>query len=114
MPRQPSERTVRRLGWVLLIIGIFLVGLMGTITWHLYPSMTHPRVADASGSTFTGTADEARDALRIFGLVIAFGLLSIVNGLWQIVTGRRNIIVVGVTLATAALLYFAARSFLPA
>ena len=113
MPKPQNPRTVRRLGWVLLLLGLFLVGLMGTITWNLYPSMTHPGVADAGGSTFTGTTQQARDALQLFGMVMAFGLLSTVNGLWQIATGRRNLAFVGVTLVLAAALYFAARGFLP-
>ena len=42
MTGPPSMRRVRVLGWLLLAIGVFLVGLMGTITWYIYPSMTHP------------------------------------------------------------------------
>ena len=114
MARPQNPRTVRRLGWLLVVIGLFLVGLMGTITWRMYPSMSHPGVADISGTTFTGTAAEGHDALQLFGLVIAFGALSIVNGVWQIATGRRNLVFTGVTLVVAAALYLAARNMLPA
>lgn len=109
---QPNPRTIRRLGWLLLVIGLFLVGLMGTITWRMYPSMSHPGIPDASGSTWTGTAAQGHDALQLFGLVIAFGVVSILNGVWQIATGRRNLLFVGLTLALGALLYLFGRGIL--
>jgi len=80
---------IRRLGWVLLAIGLFLVGLMGTITYHVAPTMLHPGVL-IDGSKFTGTVEQGMLALRLFGIVIAFGFASGVMGLSQIRTGRRN------------------------
>ncbi|WP_425230993.1 hypothetical protein [Sphingomonas sp.] len=109
MPEQ-TPRTVRRLGWVLLFIGLFLVGLMGAITWKMYPSMSHPGVTDASGTTFTGTAAQAHDALQLFALVIAFGFVAMANGVWQIATGRRNLAFAAVSLVLGAALFLFARS----
>jgi MFS family permease len=80
---------VRGLGWLQLLIGLFLVGLMGTITYNLAPSLLSP-AAPADGSRFTGTPEQALVILGLFGLVIAFGVGSIASGLWQIATGRRN------------------------
>lgn len=112
MTSERNPRTVRRLGWLLLVVGLFLVGLMGTVTWRIYPSMSHPGVADLSGTTFTGTPAQAHDALQLFGIVIAFGLVSMLNGIWQIATGRRSLVFAGVTLAVGAALVFAARGFM--
>jgi hypothetical protein len=47
-------------------------------------------VPDASGSRFTGTTEQAQLILGLFGLIIVFGLTSIVGGLWQVITGTRN------------------------
>jgi hypothetical protein len=38
-----TARFVRRLGWAQLVIGLFLVGLMGTITFIVAPIMSAGR-----------------------------------------------------------------------
>jgi MFS family permease len=87
--RLRSARLVRGLGWLQLLIGLFLVGLMGTITYYLAPALLSPAAA-TEGARFTGTPGQALMILGLFGLVITFGVGSIAAGLWQIVTGRRN------------------------
>ena len=93
--------TVR--GWVLLFIGLFLVLLMGTITWNLAPSMLQPG-KEVDGGTFTGTAEEARTFLGLFALVIAFGLTAAVNGAFIIATGRQSRFFTILSLVAAAVL----------
>jgi MFS family permease len=89
--RLRTARQVRRLGWMQLAIGMFLVGLMGTITYNVAPLLLPPPVAPAAGGArFTGTPEQAQMILGLFAMVIVFGLGSIVSGLWQIKTGRRN------------------------
>ena len=87
--RVRTAKVVRRLGWLQLLIGLFLVGLMGTITYNLAPALLSPAAA-TDGSRFTGSPGQALMILGLFGLVITFGFGSIAAGLWQIVTGRRN------------------------
>jgi MFS family permease len=103
-----SAGQVRRLGWAQLILGLFLVGLMGTITFNLAPSMLRPG-ASQSGTRFTGTPEQAQLILGLFGLVIVFGLTGIVNGLWQIITGRRNKWILVIILVLAVLLIVGGR-----
>jgi cation transport ATPase len=105
--RMKTSRHVRILGWVLLVIGLFLIGLMGTITWNLLPDLLYPEQARARGS-FTGTNEQAQMTLRLFGMVIAVGAASLVNGLYQIMTGRRSRVFVLISLALAAVLIFMA------
>src|SRR5437868_3057627 len=71
--RSVGESPLR--GIVLLLCGLFLLGLMGTIAYNMYPTLTHPGVR-IEGSTFTGTADQARITLLLFAAVIAFGLVA--------------------------------------
>ncbi len=99
-----TPKTVRRLGWVLLALGLFLIVLMGTITWNLAPMMMHPGDPTATGSSFTGTADQARMILRLFAVVIVFGVATAFNGIWQIVTGRRNLVIMWIVLGIAGVL----------
>ncbi len=96
---------VKRYGWVLLAFGLFLVGLMGTVTFNMAPMMLHPGgEIQPSGSSFTGTAEQARTIFLLFGTVIAFGLATIINGGWQIVTGRRSMVMTIGSLALAVVL----------
>ncbi|HYY42921.1 MAG TPA: hypothetical protein VE775_09335 [Pyrinomonadaceae bacterium] len=87
--RLRTAREVRALGWLQLLIGIFLVGLMGTITFKLAPLLLQTGVREG-GSRFTGTPQQAFLILGLFGLLILFGATSMTSGLWQIKTGRRN------------------------
>ena len=88
--RLMPARQIRRLGWVLLVIGLFLLALMGTIAFYLAPSLLQPGRQTVGGSRFTGTAQQGMSALMLFGAVMLFGLTTIINGLWQIRTGQRN------------------------
>ena len=104
-----TSRSVRRLGWTLLVIGAGLVGLMGTITVTTLPSLLP--VGNALGpDRFNGMEEQAQSILTLFGLVIAFGLASAFNGVWQILSGRRNRLVLLLTLVPAVALVFAAYS----
>ena len=88
-------------GWILLFLGLFLILLMGTITANLAPTMLRPgEVID--GSTFEGTPEQARIFLGLFALVILFGFVSTIYGLFQIVTRRESKAFMLVTLLLAA------------
>lgn len=98
-----TPRTIRVLGWLLLACGVFLVGLMSYLWVVLAPSMAHPGDT-TGGTTFTGTAEQGRTILTVFGAVIVFGLGSTAYGVWMIVTGRRSIaMMIGVLVLAAAL-----------
>ncbi|HEX7174086.1 MAG TPA: hypothetical protein VF240_02215 [Pyrinomonadaceae bacterium] len=88
---------VRVLGWVLLVIGAFLVLFMGGITVLVAGIIAN---ANLPGSTNRFAGDEKQMAIMfgLFGLVIAFGFASIVAGASQIRHGRRNKTIVKVVL----------------
>jgi cation transport ATPase len=96
-----SSRNLRVRGLVLLACGLFLLGLMGWITWVMTPSLLAPG-EEAGGMTFTGKPDQAEMILWLFWAVIAFGGVAAVNGLYQIVTGGKSRLLVLVSLALAA------------
>ncbi|HJR08614.1 MAG TPA: hypothetical protein VJ842_15245 [Pyrinomonadaceae bacterium] len=87
--RLRTAKQVRRLGWLQLAIGVFLIGLMGTITYNLAPALLQAGES-VDGSRFTGTPQQAQLILGLFGMVLVFGVGSVASGLWQIKTGRRN------------------------
>ena len=84
-----SKRWSRRFGWVLFLCGLFLAGLMGTIIYFTAPTMLRPGI-DINGTRFSGTAEQGKFFLGIFGVVAAFGVTSMLYGLYQIKTGRRD------------------------
>ena len=85
-----STKHVRRLGWVQVFLGLFLVGFIAIIIYKIAPGMLEPGVPDASGSRWTGTREQGQMVLALLGLIIVIGLTSFVNGLWQTATGKRN------------------------
>jgi hypothetical protein len=99
-----GTRNIRTRGWVLLACGLFLLALMGGITWTMLPTLLYPERAYADG-TYTGTPDEARMFLHLFLLVLLFGALGTVNALYMIGTGRQNRWFVIGTLLLAAILF---------
>ncbi|MEI9928177.1 MAG: hypothetical protein WDN44_11370 [Sphingomonas sp.] len=57
-----------------MAIGLFLVGLMGTLTYNMAPMLLHPGERPGGGDYFTGTAHQAAMILKLFAAVIVFGL----------------------------------------
>lgn len=91
-------------GIVLLLCGLFLLAVMGVITWNMYPTLTHPGVTMPDGSSFTGTADQAQITLLLFAAVLVFGLVATANGVYMLVTRQQSRLFMIVSLGLAALL----------
>ena len=96
--RLRSASQVRVLGWVQAILGLFLITVMGIITFNLWPSLMYPGEMVAGHSRFTGTPDQARLVLALFGTVILFGIVSLTGGVIQIATSRRSRVILILTL----------------
>ena len=88
--RMRTPTSVRRVGWLLLFLGVFLIVFMGWIALSTAPMMLRPGVEVADGSRFTGDADQGRMIMGLFGAVIAFGVATAIGGVVQIRTGKRN------------------------
>ncbi len=99
--RSVGESPLR--GIVLLLCGLILLGLMGTIAWNMYPTLTHPGVT-VEGSTWNGTADQAQIVLLLFAAVIVFGLVATANGIYMLVTRQQSRTFMFVSLGLAAAL----------
>ena len=90
-------------GWLLIVIGLFLVLFMGAITIAMAPTMLHPG-EQIDGSSFTGTSEQARTFFLIFALVILVGLISLAYGIFQVVTRRESVAFIALSLGVAGLL----------
>lgn len=107
--RMRTPGTVRMLGTFMFLCGLFITALMGVITWNMWWMLHNPGQETLSGGRFTGTADQAGMILQLFWLVIAFGVAAMAAGLWQMITARRDRIVVIGVLLLAAVLFLVAR-----
>lgn len=101
--RSVGESPLR--GIVLLMCGVFIVGLMGVITYNMYPTMMNPGES-IEGTRFDGTADQARMILLLFGALIVFGLVAIANGIYMLVAKQQSkaFIIVSLGLALGVIL----------
>ncbi|HZE71731.1 MAG TPA: hypothetical protein VE135_19660 [Pyrinomonadaceae bacterium] len=95
---------IRRLGGVLIVIGFLLVAMMGTITLMLAPMMLSAG-RETTGARFTGTPEQGLMILGLFGIIIVFGLAAIAGGVFQLLTGRRSIVIIVIVLGLAFLLW---------
>jgi hypothetical protein len=55
------------------------------------------------GARFTGTKDQMYMIFGILGFVLLFGFTSLIAGLWQLVFGRRNMMLIYLILGLGAI-----------
>ena len=99
-----SSAKIRVIGWLNVVIGVFLIGLMSSIWLHLAPAMAHAGQRAADGTSFHGNTSQVRFVQQLFALVILFGVVALVSGIDAIRRGRRNMILYGIMIALFALL----------
>lgn len=90
--RLRSRTEIRVLGAILIFLGGFLLVVMGTISSWMYNVIFHPQ--SANGAKFTGDASELAMIAGVFGFVFLFSFIAVIAGLWQLILGRRNMILV--------------------
>lgn len=104
--RMQTSRLVRGLGILSIAAGLVIVGLIGTVALAMIGPMLHPGEM-VGGSTYTGTSQQAVIIIGLFAILIVLGLTAIASGTAMAVTGRRNIILIGITFGIAVVLVLA-------
>jgi len=97
-----SRRWARRFGVLLIVLGAALCGGIGFLLWQLAGPLLHPGQT-AGGLRFSGSRATALVVWTVLGGVGAFGLAALVNGVWQVATGRRHPRMIQVALGLAGL-----------
>jgi hypothetical protein len=90
--RLRSRGEIRLLGGVLVMIGGLLLAMMSAISIGVYGIIFHP--GNANGARFTGGESELMMIAGVFGFVFLFGFIAVIAGLWQLILGRRNMLLV--------------------
>ena len=94
---ETAARRIRRLGWALVVIGPFLMVFIGAIAAIFITGFSFQAVPGETAH-FTGTPQQQMLIYALFGVIIVFGLVATAGGIWQIITGRRNTIILAIVL----------------
>ena len=110
-----SSKRIRVLGVLLIVIGVFLSLMMGALSIFFAGIMLHGGEPGSSGK-FNGTPQQAAIIFGFFGVIFAIGLTSLIGGILQIKTGKRNLKVQIATFILVALVilgYFLIQAIIP-
>jgi hypothetical protein len=88
-----TRAETRAMGGILAALGAFLVVMMGAIIVFML-GLVSQSARPGPGARFTGTKDEMYLIFAILGFVLLFGFTSLIAGLWQIIFGRRNMLLI--------------------
>lgn len=101
-----TKKTIRILGGVLVFLGGFIAALMAFVAAFIYGVL-----AQTDARRFNGSETELLFAVGIIGLTFVVGLSFALAGIWQIIFGRRNTIIVWVSLGLVIVLFVIGRIF---
>lgn len=104
---EQQQRWARPLGAVGMVLGLVLVGIIGTVAFFILPALLAGG-ATVNGIRFSGGSGTRLTILAILALVAAVGFTAILAGAIQLATGQRYRPIVRVMLWLAGLLYAAA------
>jgi hypothetical protein len=93
-----SRRWARRFGLGLVLCGLFITVVMGTVLVQVAPILRHPG-STVYGTRFSGSATAAALVFALMAVVFAFGATALCYGAWQMRTGKRSRKVAGVMVA---------------
>lgn len=103
--RKLRTRTqVRVLGLFLTLISGLLTGFMSVLAFGIYGVIQNSGKPGATAK-FTGDQNDIWLIAAVFGLVILFSLVGLVTGLWQLIFGKRNLILTYTVLGLGGILF---------
>src|SRR5262245_60740441 len=108
--RLRTLRQARRLGWFQVVIGGFLVALMGVIT-IVVSSVISQSGKPGATTVYTGSQSDLMFTYAIFAIVIAIGLVSIAGGIMTIRYGKTNKLILLLMIVLAIAFYVVAMAF---
>ena len=97
-----DQQTIRILGGVLMFLGLFIVGIIGSVLFWMN------NVISGRGrfeSRWNASPEETSLMFAILYLTLAFGLSAVFTGLWQLGTGKRNLKLIWAMLGLGLILW---------
>lgn len=106
-----TESSVRKRGVVSIVVGLFLVGLMGAIAVFVALLLADAMNDPDSAKKINSEAGMLLAVYGIFAVVIAFGVNAIVHGAWMAFVGRRSRVLVWTMWGLLLLIFVAGGAF---
>ncbi len=106
-----TATNVRWRGFFLVLIGLFLTGLMGTIAVFVYGLLMGAMNNPDSARKINDQTPMLLFIYGIFGLVIVIGITSMLMGIWQIIFGKRNRVLIWIFFGLIILTVFVGAIF---
>ena len=94
----------------MLFMGGFLIAFMGYISIWVSKAVFHP--STTNGAKFTGDSNQLAMIAGIFGFIFLFGFIAVIAGLWQLVFGKRNVILVWTIIALGIIFIIGGEAFI--
>lgn len=101
-----SQKNVRGRGVLLTFLGLFLSGFMSAIAFFVTAMLIQASKNPKTEVKFNGDEHMFIMIYLIFAGVIAMGVTMILAGIWQIIFGRRNMILIWIFFALIFLTFF--------
>jgi hypothetical protein len=101
----PEAKSNRTRGWLLVVLGLMLSLGMAGLSLFLWRTIHHPGQSGGT-SRWTGGAEMTDRTFQLFGTIFVFGLVCLGTGIFQVRTGRRNMILVVLLLLLVGLMFF--------
>ena len=89
----PVAKSNRARGWLLIVLGLMLSIGMAGLSLFLWRTI-HYQGQMGGTARWTGSAEMTARTFQLFGTIAAFGLVCLATGIFQIRTGRRNVVFV--------------------
>lgn len=101
-----SPKTVRNIGWVLILFGSGLSVAMAASAFYLSNTIVFNKQSGPH-SHWNGGPEFTRTTFELFGSIFLLGILSVTGGGYQVSTGRRHPVLVALVFPVAgAVAYF--------
>ena len=101
----PEAKGNRMRGWLLVALGPMLSLAMAGLSFYLWRTIHFPGQSGGA-SRWTGSAEMTARTFQLFGTIFVFGLACLATGIFQVRTGRRNVISVVLLLLLVGLMFF--------
>jgi len=102
---------IRLLGLLLTFLGTILLIMMSVIT-VIYAGLIYAPRTPGSSIKFTGTQTDIAFAFAIFAIVLSIGFFFTLAGVWQMIFGRRNKVLLWLGIALGFTLLIGGEVFL--
>ena len=87
----PEAKSNRTRGWLLIVLGLMLSFAMAGLSFYLWRTIHYPGQSGGT-SRWTGGTEMTDRTFQLFGTIFVFGLVCLATGIFQVRTGRRNLI----------------------